>query len=65
MKGYKFATAALVALTLGACASTGGAKSASSTKPNPSASFDKNPYPSTYKSYPGQPVVIQIGRAHV
>ncbi len=53
MRGYKFAAAAIVALALGACASTGGPKSASSTKPNPSASFDKNPYPSTYKPYPG------------
>ena len=58
MKGYKFATAALVALTLGACASTGGAKSASSSKPNASASFDKNPYPSTYKPYPGAPTAL-------
>ena len=58
MKGYKFATAAIIALALGACANTGGAKSASSTKLNPSASFDKNPYPSTYKPYPGQPVLI-------
>ena len=58
MTGYKFATVLTVALALTACANTGGAKSASSAKPNPSANFDKNPYPSTYKPYPGQPVLI-------
>ena len=48
----------LIVLALSACASTGGAKSTASTKPNPSASFDKNPYPSTYKAYPGTPTAL-------
>lgn len=59
MSRYKSATAAILALVLlSACAGTGGAKPASSAKPNPSASFDKNPYPSTYKPYPGAPVAL-------
>ena len=58
MRVYRFAAATVVALALGACATTGGAKPAGSAKANPSASFDKNPYPSTYKPYPGQPVLI-------
>lgn len=58
MRGYKFATAAVVAFALGACATTGGAKSTASNKTNPSANFDKNPYPSTYKPYPGSPTAL-------
>ena len=58
MTGYKFATAAIVALALAGCASTGGAKSASSARSNPAAKFDKNPYPSTYKPYPGAPTAL-------
>ena len=45
--------AACTALMLMGCASGGGAKSVSAGKANPAASFEKNPYPSTYKPYPG------------
>lgn len=38
-----------MALALAACASTG----AKETKANPAAGFDKDPYPSSYKTYPG------------
>ena len=58
MRIYRFAAAALVALAVGACATTGGTKPATSAKSNPSASFDKNPYPSTYKPYPGTPTAL-------
>jgi imidazolonepropionase-like amidohydrolase len=58
MRGYAFATATIIALALSACATTGGAKPSAQTKPNPSASFDKNPYPSTYKPYPGTPTAL-------
>ena len=58
MRVFSFAVAAFVALALGACATTGGAKTATSAKSNRSASFDKNPYPSTYKPYPGAPTAV-------
>ncbi len=39
---------------------TGGAKDKKKkdASPSPAVSFDKNPYPSTYKPYPGQPTLI-------
>ena len=58
MRGHKLATAVIVALALSACASTGGTKSASAAKANPVGSFDKNPYPSTYKPFPGAPTAL-------
>ena len=47
--------AAALALTLG---SAGQAKDKDKKADNPAVSFNKNPYPSTYKPYPGQPVLI-------
>ena len=58
MRVFSFAVAVFVALALGACATTGGAKPTPSAKSNRSASFDKNPYPSTYKPYPGAPTAV-------
>ncbi len=49
------AAAAALALTLG---SAGQAKDKDKKGDNPAVSFNKNPYPSTYKPYPGQPVLI-------
>ena len=46
--------AASMALALVACASTG----AKEAKPNTAANFAKNPYPSTYKAYPGAPTAL-------
>ncbi len=49
--------AATAALTL-AMGSAGQAKDKDKKADNPAVSFNKNPYPSTYKPYPGQPVLI-------
>jgi len=46
--------AAGLALALGACATAGDKKA----KPNPVAEFDRNPYPSTYRAYPGTPTAL-------
>ena len=63
-------TALALAFALAACASTG----AKEAKSNPAVKFDRNPYPSTYKPYPGAPTALvratvfdgaEIGRAHV
>ena len=51
-------TAALAALALAGCGNTGGARSASSTPP---PTVNKNPYPSTYRAYPGRPVALVGG----
>ena len=44
------------ALGLAACATTGETKSAAKT--SPAAKFDKDPYASTYKPYPGSPTAL-------
>ena len=46
--------AAGLALALAACATTG----EKDKKPNPVAKFDRNPYPSTYRAYPGTPTAL-------
>lgn len=51
----RFVIAGLGALALAACANTaGGTNSASSAKPV----VDPDPYPSTYRAYPGRPVAL-------
>lgn len=50
------ATALACALGLAACATTGETKSA--TRTSPAAKFDKDPYASTYKPYPGTPTAL-------
>jgi imidazolonepropionase-like amidohydrolase len=49
-----------VTLALGACAATKEAPKTASTKPaEKTAAINKDPYPSTYKAYPGAPTVIR------
>ena len=47
----RFAAVGL-ALVLASCATTG------EKKPNPVADFDRDPYPSTYRAYPGTPTAL-------
>ncbi|ANY19181.1 Urease subunit alpha [Tsuneonella dongtanensis] len=49
--------AACAMLALSACATTDDGAATRSASSSPAA-FDKNPYPSTYERYPGQPTVI-------
>ena len=51
----RFLIAGLGALALAACANTGNTKSASSTPP---VAINKDPYPSTYRPYPGRPMAL-------
>lgn len=46
--------------TLAACTSDARPKSASSNAParNPGKAYDRNPYPSTYRAYPGVPTLV-------
>ena len=53
----RFAAALIAAAALAACATTGDAKSGKKA-PSPAASIDKNPYPSTYRAYPGVPTAL-------
>ena len=46
---------AAAAVALSACATTGAAEPKGAGK---AAAFDKNPYPSTYKAYPGTPTTL-------
>jgi hypothetical protein len=54
--GFLGGAAIACALGLSACATTGDTKSAA--KSSPATSFDKNPYPSAYKPYPGAPTAL-------
>jgi len=61
--GLRGAAALACALGLTACATTGETRSAtsgkgSSGKSSPAASFDKDPYPSSYKPYAGAPTAL-------
>ncbi len=56
--GLRGAAALACALGLAACATTGETSSATSGKASPAASFDKDPYPSRYKTYPGTPTAL-------
>ena len=51
----RFLIAGLGALALAACANTTNTKSASSTPP---VAINKDPYPSTYRPYPGRPMAL-------
>src|SRR3546814_3879783 len=59
--GVKSSLLAAVSLALAGCAATGGGETASaSDKPaEKPAKFNKNPYPSTYKPYPGQVTAVR------
>jgi len=54
MNMMRNALAAAGALALAACATAPGPKSANAAP----AAFDKNPYPSTYRAYPGTPTAL-------
>ena len=58
MNGLRGGAAIACALGLAACATTGETKSASAGKASPAAKFDKDPYRSTYKPYPGAPTAL-------
>ena len=53
MKLWRTTCAAVGALALAACATTGGSKTDTA-----SAAIDENPYPSTYHAYPGAPTAL-------
>src|SRR3546814_6682663 len=61
IRGVKSSLLAAVSLALAGCAATGGGETASaSDKPaEKPAKFNKNPYPSTYKPYPGQVTAVR------
>ena len=48
------------AATLAACTSDARPKSAASDAParNPGKAYERNPYPSTYRAYPGVPTLL-------
>ena len=55
MRKTRLASALVITLAL---ASAGLAKDKKDAKDNPAVSFNKNPYPSTYKPYPGAPTAL-------
>ena len=55
MRKIRLASALVITLAL---ASAGLAKDKKDAKDNPAVSFNKNPYPSTYKPYPGAPTAL-------
>ena len=56
--GLRAAAATACALALSACATAGESRSTKSGKASPSASFDRDPYPSSYKPYAGAPTAL-------
>lgn len=64
MRSVKGSLLAAASLAFAGCTASGGeVKSAGDSKPaasaERSAKFDKNPYPSTYKPYPGRPTAVR------
>lgn len=54
----RYLVAGLGALALSACATTGSGDSAKSASAAPKPVVNENPYPSTYRPYPGRPVAL-------